>query len=274
MDLRRQLWESDRQSPNAGADLIEMYFHQIELSRAHFPEAVPPLLAQAELLIAALDGLPVADSRAGLRIAGAFVRWGQILKTRDVPKAKEQFDIAYRLLSEIVQRQPGSRQARLHLSDVHAERAMLAVLEGRHADAILDWEQAIVLAPGAGQRNWSRIRRAQTLAECPVPQRAIDELTLLAVDPGIGPDDCLFLARSTAQAIARLQNDSSIAEESRATFINRYADLSVQLLAKAARLGFFREHPATDLCAEHPMFEGLRERDDFQALLAELRNAR
>jgi serine/threonine protein kinase/tetratricopeptide (TPR) repeat protein len=268
--LRRDVWELDRESSSRRCELAEVCFHQIDVYRLYNADAVPGILREVDQLLTPLAASTFSDQRIALQVSRAFFRWGQIMKTENSAAAVEKFDVTQRVLDDYLQRDPNSRQASWHLADAHSERAWIADSQGRHAEAIRHWDRAVDLAPDASQLLNCRVQRALSLIRYSDRGRATQELEALLSEPALSAAELVFLARNAAESIVGLRNAPALSGVSRVESSNRIAELAVGLLGKAVELGYLRDHRADDLIAENPMFESLRMRDDFIAVLEQL----
>ena len=152
------------------------------------------------------------------------------------------------------------------------QRAMLSGKQGRHADALADWQLAIDRAP-PGMRRSFEMEAALSLARsgdhAAAAARAEEILKVQAAEGQNG-----LLAYSAARVLAQASRaamldgdlDKPMAEQERETCLAK----AIDYLQRAQRAGYFDEAEAREGLLSEPDLDPLRQHDDFRKLLDEI----
>jgi serine/threonine protein kinase/tetratricopeptide (TPR) repeat protein len=190
-----------------------------------------------------------------LDLGGCYCNVGHGL--RDLGKAEESLDWfakAIATLASLAAKAPKGNTARLYLRNSHWGKAQSLVALDRHAEALADWDKAVALSDAKvpGQlgmgRAMSRIRAGKV-------EEALADAGELAKLKGWSATSLYNLAciYSLASAKDRAKQDE-------------HAQRAVALLRQAVQAGYKNvPHIKKD-----PDLDPLRQRPDFQTLLAEL----
>jgi tetratricopeptide (TPR) repeat protein len=218
-------------------------------------------LALREKLVADFPSVP----DYAVNLGGGYCNQGKLRSLRGESAASlEWYAKAQATLRAVLDKEPRLVLGRLNLRNTHWGRA--EVLDGlhRHAEAAANWEQAVALNDEKQYDSGFRVRWASSLArtgQVSQATAAVEEL----LRPGNADSDTLYdAARLYAQAAAQ-----AVKEASPSTSFQRaeqYARRAVDLLRQAIQKGYkdvARLKKDTDL-------DSLRQRPDFQQLLAEL----
>jgi serine/threonine protein kinase len=195
--------------------------------------------------------------------AWSYTSLGDLVRDRgQTHEALDWYAKAVAALQPVLAKEKRLVNAREALRDTHWGRARALDLLRRHAEAVQDWEQALVLDDS---RYCSVLQLGRAISQAHLSgdhSKALAAAAALAKD-GDGPT-LEGLARVCSLASAAVASDKQQADET-ARFQERYAGQAVQLLRQAAGNGH-RDHAylkeGTDLAP-------LRSRADFQQLLAE-----
>jgi serine/threonine protein kinase len=161
-------------------------------------------------------------------------------------------------LEPVLKREPGHPRAR---HDLRRARERLGyVLDGlaRHHEALAMWERALEFDDGT-PRPVYLLQHARTLARLKQHSRAVLEAKSLAEAEDASARTLFDASRVYAVSVAAVDTNGTAAED--------YAARAVALLRQAFARGF---HDPRALRADDS-FDALRERTDFQQLLADLK---
>jgi tetratricopeptide (TPR) repeat protein len=166
----------------------------------------------------------------------------------------EWFDKAIRTLGPLHQREPRDAGVWQSLRFSYWERARANDEARRFAEAAADWERVIDLTP-VDQRTTFRLSRAVARARAGRAAEAVAEAAELVKIPGAGAPQYYDFACIFALAGAGLADQKAA-----------HADTAAEMLRKAVTHGF---RDVARLKRDAAL-DALRDRDDFQALVAEL----
>jgi hypothetical protein len=161
-----------------------------------------------------------------------------------------------------VAKEPQQTRARQFLRNAHWGRAETLGKLGRHRDALADWDRAVELS-APPQRPLVRMGRALCRARGgePGPATQAAEELLAAPQP---PGDVLYEAACVFAVSAAAVADAEPRE--------RYAARAVELLGRAHAAGYFQQKARAEHLKKDDDLTALRQRDDFQELLARIEN--
>ncbi len=141
--------------------------------------------------------------------------------------------------------------------NAHGARAEALVRLGRYAEALRDWDQALL--PGnKSEDSYRRMQRALTLAYLKEHTRATAEADALAAIPGLPAYLLHDAAAVYAVAAAAVRDQPQLAE--------KYAAQALALLRRAFEKNY---QAVADEVREDKKLDRLRSRDDFQKLMKE-----
>jgi serine/threonine-protein kinase len=161
------------------------------------------------------------------------------------------------VFAEIHRTSPQLAAARELLRNAHGGRAMAYSAMGKHAEALTDWDAALK-ASVAADRAEIALNRAATLVRLGRGQLARTEIAAMHSANEIAPP---LLCEAAAVCAAAAEADASIADSA--------AALAMQLLMEAARVGVLAQANNLELLKTHANFKALRDRPEFQKLLAD-----
>jgi serine/threonine protein kinase len=232
------------------------------MEQGKYPEAEATyrrVLALDEQLVADFPTVPAY--RTGL--AGGYVNFGNLLRSQQrAQDALEWYDKAIPLLETNLARDARLVQDREFLCNARAGRALALSKLQRYAEAMKDWDRAIALDQGP-ERPRLRLQKAVTLARAgdhAQAAAAADALTGDAQTPGV---TLYNAARVYSVSMAAVKGDAQLQE--------RCAAKALALLRRAQAAGSFKDGRVVELLRQDPDFEPLRQRPEFQKLLAELK---
>jgi tetratricopeptide (TPR) repeat protein len=207
-----------------------------------------------------------------ISLAGTCCNLGNLLRDRgEVRQSLNLFTEAIDLLQAVRQRQPDNPMARLFLCNSHWGRALALNLLGRHRDAAVDWDHAILLNAGA-LLPFLRLRRADSRARAGDYRSAAaeaDDLGRAAVRGATLYD----LARIHALNAERAGGDASRPLAERDKQSEQYAQAAVALLRRAAATGYFGNSAKVTHLDKEADLAVLRGRSDYQRFRAALKPA-
>jgi tetratricopeptide (TPR) repeat protein len=175
----------------------------------------------------------------------------------DRTAALEWYSRAVAVLEPVHRAEPKLVTPRRFLRSSHWSRAETLVRLGRPAEALADWERALVLDDGSA-RPELRLGRAHALARAGEAARALAEADEVAAAADMDAGDRYDLACVYALAAARLPSADAAA-----------ATKAVAALRRAAA-GGYRNIPQA---VNDPDLAALRPRADFAALLWDVADA-
>src|SRR5262249_35471056 len=132
----------------------------------------------------------------------------------------------------------------------------------RYAEAVMDGDRAIALDQGPG-RPRLRLQKAVTLARAGDHAQAAAETDALTGDAQTPGATLYHAARVYGIAMTAVKEDAQLQE--------RYAAKALALLRRLQAAGAFNDGRVVELLRQDPDFEALRQRPEFQKLLAELK---
>jgi tetratricopeptide (TPR) repeat protein/tRNA A-37 threonylcarbamoyl transferase component Bud32 len=208
-------------------------------------------LAIREKLVAAFPELaPYA-----VDLGGTCGNLGNLLALGGQPAdSLEWYAKAVAELTPVVEKQPRLAQAVQVLRNTHAGRAMALAALNRHADSLPDWDKAVELTP-LEQRPGLRAGRVMSQIRAGKVEAAVAEVAELTKLKG-WPAGRLY-DFACVYALASAKDQSKQAE---------YAQRAVVLLRQAVQAGY-KNVPHMKKDSD---LDPLRQREDFQKLLAEL----
>jgi serine/threonine-protein kinase len=199
-------------------------------------------------------------------LGGGYCNYGNLLSGRGEAAASlVMYSKAVATLRPVLDREPRLGTARLFLRNAHASRAMALGRLGRHAEALADWNQALVLNDERSPEGRLRLWRAASLA------RAGQHTEATAAVEGVlkpGNADSLTLYNAACvYALAAAQTAKQAAPPHTSSLrAEQYARRAVDLLRQALQKGY--KHVAH--LKKDSDLDALRQREDFRQLLAEL----
>jgi serine/threonine-protein kinase len=159
---------------------------------------------------------------------------------------------------------PQTVEPRRSLRDAHWDRAEALMKLARDADAVKDWDRAIELDKGSDRPRF-RLWRSLALARAQTGDYAQTVADAVALAEAKGAKDIAVYdaARVCALASVSVKKDAKLADQ--------YAARAVELLAKARAAGYFKDATDVENMKKDSDLASLRSRDDFQKLLAQLK---
>jgi serine/threonine-protein kinase len=218
-------------------------------------------------------------ARLRARLALGCYNLGNLLAETKQPQEAEKFlrrsvELRKRLTEEF----PAVPDYRAALADTLHKVAQLLRTSDVPAAAAL-WEQAVEqqqaslkVNPDSAEKRRALFLFRWNLADARVrlgqhSTAAQAAAGLLPISPG-NYEDCYHATRLFARCAVLAEKDTTLSEEERKTLAQQYAGQAVEALREAVRRGYFDFRYIKD---DHSL-DVLRSRDDFQQLLAGLRN--
>jgi hypothetical protein len=146
------------------------------------------------------------------------------------------------------------------LGQVRWDRAQALDALQRSAEALVDWDWAVELAPPA-ERPRARFGRARAWVRVGKTAEAVTEAAALTRDPGTPSARCCDAADVYSLASAAVPETSQ-----RET----YAGEALAMLRRAQAAGFFKDPAKVAHLRRDPDLAPLRPREDFRQFVAEL----
>jgi tetratricopeptide (TPR) repeat protein len=198
-----------------------------------------------------------SNLRYALERAGCCCNLANLLRDSRLPASLEWYDEACAALEDIL-RQRRDAYAGRYLVNVLMGRALALTRLDRPADALRDWDRAIAQDTGelAGRLRCGRSLTLVRAGDLTTALAAANELATQTDMPRFGIYDlaCVF-------ALAAAQADDTRAA---------HAERAMALLARARESGHFGNEAERIRLAHDPYLDALRDRADFQKLLADL----
>jgi tetratricopeptide (TPR) repeat protein len=208
------------------------------------------------------------DVRQPLALAAAETNWGLFLLARGQPEAGfARCTEAVELAEAALRREPNHFMARPFALNAHGARAQNYEALGRWADAVKDWDRIVELEEPPN-RWWQRLFRATALARAGAYARAAAEAEELAAEPKMQPDGHYQLACIYAVAAGPAGSDATLPASERTTLAERYAARAVAVLQELQARGYFKDPAHAEALRTDTELQPLRDRADFQPLLA------
>jgi serine/threonine protein kinase/Flp pilus assembly protein TadD len=193
-------------------------------------------------------------------LGGCYCNLGILMLANDRPaEALHLCDLAIEVLAPLIEKVPAVDNARLFLRNSHWGRAEALMMLNRYADAARDWDRVFELATATLPPE-NHVKRALCLARVE-PMRAMAEGEALLEGKKAPPDFYYNVACIYALCSTRVQD---VAEP------DKYPARAVALLRQARETGFFKYPAKVALLKKDSDLDPLRDRADFQMLLAEL----
>lgn len=197
---------------------------------------------------------------------------GVLLLMGKKKEGRERLTLGARLLEEVSRRFPQHTETKLFLGGAYLNRADLAGLEKRHADALTDLDRAIPLLSGHQYQRLAKLKHAECLARLADHSRATAEVAaIIREGPTIGTSgqgDLFYNAACVhALAAAAVSKEQGRPPSEREVTAECYATSAVALLARARDSGYFQDPSALQELRKNPDLDPLRPRDDFRKWL-------
>jgi serine/threonine-protein kinase len=184
--------------------------------------------------------------------------------------ALEWFDKAQATLEDVRRRDPEGQEGRDSLRNTHANRAIALLDLGRDAQALAELDRALTLPAPDGHPGWLDASRALALARLGKYKEAVPLAEQVAGRPDTPAFDLCRAAGALSRASAQARRDGQRAEPQRQELAEKYAAGAVALLRQAQAKGHFKKPRNVSDLEKDKDLGPLRQRLDFQKLLAEL----
>jgi serine/threonine-protein kinase len=206
------------------------------------------------------------DLMQAVHLGGSYCNFGNRLRENNkASEALETYTQAVELLEAALKKDAKNGVAQQYLCVTLHMRGMLFSQLGRHTEALRDLDRAMRIGTGS-DRALARAKRSTALARQSHHGEALREAEG-AVEEGKPTDDILYVASVTyALAAAGVRQDTTRPPAERDRLTEQYSARAVDLL----RQGIFKGYRDAAQIRTDPDLDPLRQRDDFQKLLAEL----
>jgi serine/threonine-protein kinase len=201
----------------------------------------------------------------GVDLGGGYGNLGNLVRDRGEAAASlDWYAKACAALRPVLAQEPRLVTARLFLRNVHWGRARALDRLGRHPEAVADWEQAIALNDDKPHEGGFRLQRSLSLALAGQHVEATAAVEKL-LQPGNADNSTLYDA-ACVYTLAAAQAAKAAPPHTSSLRAEQYARRAVRLLHQAVLKGY------KDLAhlKKDADLDALRQRPDFQQLLAEL----
>ena len=139
---------------------------------------------------------------------------------------------------------------------------------GRHSEAVTEWNLALESASGAGG-NLLRLNRAESLARAGDHAAAVADVEDIVEAAGGHADVLYRLASICAIAAACVSEDENVDTRNK-QLADRYGASATAILHEARQAGLFKTPLDVQRLKQDPVFDSVRDRDDFRELLMKL----
>eukprot|EP00913_Durusdinium_trenchii_P035318 g33048.t1 len=167
------------------------------------------------------------------------------------------------VLESVLQREPDNAHAKLRLPNAIEIAAEILDLQGRFAEAAEYWRRAVNVADASHKEAWMG-RLSSSLARAGEHERAAHragQLSKVAQHPGT----FYALAGTYALASRAAADDRAVAGAQREKLADRYRSRSLEMLKRAAAVGYFKDAGNARRLQLDPDLNPLRHHDDFRA---------
>jgi tetratricopeptide (TPR) repeat protein len=205
-----------------------------------------------------------------LALGGTYAGLGNALsRARKSAEALVWYAKAFPILEELLRQEGQPVEARYYLAHARRGRAEAHGQQGHHAEALKDWEEALVLDDGSCRQEM-RAGRATTLARMDDHAQAVEEAKALSGQTPRTPRVLFGLACAYAAAAGAAGHDGKLSTAERDRLAAEYAARAVELLSKADKAGLFQDPGTIEDLKQESALDPLRSRDDFRKLLASI----
>lgn len=154
------------------------------------------------------------------------------------------------------------------LCDAFWSRAQALCALKRYAEALPDWDRALVLDEGPNHEEL-RLNRAEALARAGRHAQATAQADALAKEKGLQAGTVYQLACIFSLSSAVVHSDTGLPRADREKLTREYTTRALELLARAQAAGYFQSPAALETMKKDEDLDPLRGRDDFRKLLKE-----
>jgi serine/threonine-protein kinase len=252
--------------PLYAEDLAAMHMDigHLHLRRGKLDEALGSVQAARDLYTELTAIAPNVPDYAVQR-ARATNNVGIVLRRlRKFDEAYRQHVLAAQILQPQFQRNPDDPQIKSTLAQAYSGQADNLRELQKYAAAVTEAERALKLASGS-ELEGVRIVRASLLALLGRVDEATKEAQALTARDSAAPD-ILYEAACTYALAARW----IIQDAKRKPRAEAYEGRAMQLLIRAHQVGYFKDAANVENMKQDSDLKGLRARDDYKKLLAEL----
>src|SRR5262249_26359488 len=151
----------------------------------------------------------------------------------------------------------------------HEKQTWALIDAGDYAEALKGWDAVLALCEQS-QRNHYRLNRLNTLARSGEHVLATREAETLLGALGVTGDGQFEVSGIYASASAVARQDPRLTQSERDRLAEQYALRALALLQDAEKQGWFKQSANVKRLTQDRTFDGLRQRDDFKALLKRL----
>jgi serine/threonine protein kinase/tetratricopeptide (TPR) repeat protein len=210
-------------------------------------------LALQETLVAEFPMVPGYQ----IVLGGSYCNLGTLQRDDGRPAdSLTSFERAITILAPLVEKEPRLVTARQFLQNSHVGRAIAYSAIDQPADGLVDWDRAIALC-APDERASIRVHRATALSQAGRTTEAVAEVADLTKTTNWNANEWYDFA--CVYALASAKEPANRKE---------YEARAVELLRQACAKGYKN----LDGLTKNPELEPLREREDFQKLVAELQS--
>jgi serine/threonine-protein kinase len=245
---------------------------QVALALSRLPQTRAALLkarAPAEWLARARPG----EADPALSLGKVYAQLGELEAAMDPAGALKWHGLAVRALRVVLKVRPDhGAQAREMLAVVHYNRSVLQLRGGRPAEALASCAASLGFAEdNRAVCDHITVIQAGALAVSGDHAAATRAARTVRDSPHLSGEELCSLATVHTHCLALLSGQRA---RPGVDWDERWAAEAVYLLRRAQAAGRFVPGPFRDWLERGPQLDGLRRREDFLALLAEVRRTR
>jgi tetratricopeptide (TPR) repeat protein len=241
-------------------NLGNVYFQggQLDKAEAQYQEALTVL----EKLVTRYGGV----LQYQIDMGGVTGNLGEVFAQRGNHEAALKWqERTIDILKAVLRKQGDNVEARQFLVNARRGRAVSLDQLNRSAEAVAEWDRALVLANGP-DRIPLRCARAISLARSGEHAKAVAEADQMARERNPAASVLYDLACVYSQSFAAAERDAKLPPLEKSKLAEQYARHAVELLAKANAAEFFRTAANLENLKKDRDLDPLRSRADFQEL--------
>ncbi len=227
-------------------------------------DAIDKHIAQRESELADQQG----DEKQQLELAEWYLARVEMRTGAEPPEEADiaTLDKSFKILVQLVQGERQRRAAARLVSRVQQRKGELLDRLDRPDDAAAAWKTMALLDKATPESV--AVDRAHNLAHWGRHARAVKLFEEQPDSPELSGGHCYNAARVFALAAAAADADAELDEDQRARLTQEYADRALEYLRRARDLQYFEKDSVREHVQRDTDLDVLRERQDFQQLLA------
>jgi tetratricopeptide (TPR) repeat protein/predicted Ser/Thr protein kinase len=204
-------------------------------------------------------------------LGGTIVNIASLLRvTGQYQEALGPLAEGLQVLRSTYRRVPDHATCRTFLRNAHWQRAMCLSSLRRYREALADWEETVRLSSNPGERNYCRVRRAETRVRTGDYHRAMEEMEQVVQEKMLDGPSLFDGACVVALSAAAISRDPTCPLPQRERTAETWARLAVGLLRRAEGIGHFKARKRLEELNKDSDLDFLRSRADFRQLRRDL----